>query len=334
MTIRDLDLLWKVLENETRDPGVGKYLDVGASTATGEVLVSVDESGARVILLPTSPDEPFAPDTSTKVHITRRLLRTSRGDQTFVAVTCQADQVKAAFTTMASQMISASEGSAGPGSVVSRLLNEWRDLLSGNQPSVLTDQKLVGVAAELLTLLKVLPSDPERDISVWKGPGNTVHDIQRGKSALEVKGTLSREALIVQIHGLRQLESPADGTLHLVVYRFEESSDNTAFSIPDLVRAVVDLGVSKPEFVRRLERVGYYLAAEDFYSDFRIKTTELRVYAVNDQFPRIVRDSFIEGDAPLGVLSMRYSVDLTGPSPSPLASEAAEEVIKLSESDS
>lgn len=333
MRTLDLDPIWRVVEAQVPEPGRGRFLGVGIHTAEGEILAAVDEDGARVVLLPALADEPFASDTSTKVHLTRRTLRTNSGDQTYIAVTCNADRVKPAFTTMAAEMIIASENATQPGTVVSRLLNDWRDLLSGQQRPILTESKLVGLAAELVTLQQALSSDPTRDIGVWTGPEQAVHDFQRGGSALEVKGTLNREGLIVRIHGLRQLEAPQNGTLHLVVYRFEEAQGHGA-SIPDLVRAVMSLGVAPHEFVRRLGLLGYDMADEAVYADFRLSTVERRVYRVDDQFPRVIRNSLVGGDVPLGVMSIRYSVDLTGPSPSPLPYGEADVALKLMAPDS
>ena len=99
-------------------------------------------------------------------------------------------------------------------------------------------------------------------MTVWTGPTEALHDIQRDGDALEVKGTLNREGVTVEIHGLRQLEAPAGGTLHLVVHRLEHAAAQ-GISVPDLVRSVIDLGVSRHEFVRLLGRYGYDMADEE-----------------------------------------------------------------------
>jgi hypothetical protein len=163
-------------------------------------------------------------------------------------------------------------------------------------------------------------------VTVWTGPERAIHDIRRGSHALEVKGTLSREIVTVEIHGLRQLEAPAGGSLHLVLLRFERDAERGA-SVPDLVRSVIDLGVSRHEFVNRLGLYGYDMADEEEYAGNRFNKIEQQVYIVDDDFPRIVRASLVEGDAPEGVVLIRYTVDLTGPVPKPLSLTDADAVL-------
>ena len=140
--------------SSTRDTRPGPFPRDGNLTAAGEILVAIDENGSRAVLFPTAADDSFSADTSTKVHVTRRTLRTGERDQTFVVVNCSVARLHPVFATLAAEMIWASADSPTPGATVRRILDEWRDLLSGERREPPTQPQLVGLAAELMTRTK------------------------------------------------------------------------------------------------------------------------------------------------------------------------------------
>ncbi len=324
----DLDALWRVIEVQPATPGNVRTHATGRSTAAGEILVAVDEDGARAVLFPGGAEDAFAPDSSTNVHLGRRTLRWKDGEGDFVAVTCRVDRLKPVFSTLAEDMLEAASEAAEPGAVLRRVLDEWRDLLSAEPARLLPRHRVVGLVAELLTLHEVLRHDPDRDIDVWTGPGEALHDLRKGDRALEVKGSLVREGLYVEIHGLRQLEPPTGGELHLVLWRLEEDATGD-ITVADAVKTILELGVNRHDFLELLGRVGYDVADEAEYAKRRFRCVERRIYAVDETFPRIVPSSLVEGDAPPGVLLVRYTVDLTGASPPALSSEDADATLAV-----
>jgi hypothetical protein len=329
MMTTDLDAMWRVLEVQPASPSTIRVHETRQSTAVGKILVAIDERGARAVLFPTSDDDVFAPDVSTKVHLERRDLQWHGGEGTFVAVTCAVERLKPVFTSLAEDMLESASGSSRPGALLRRVLDEWRDLLTAERKPLLDGGRLVGLIAELLTLREVIRHDPKRDTTVWTGPDGAVHDLRKNGRALEVKGSLVREGLLTEIHGIQQLEPPQPhGELHLVLYRFEEAPDGE-LSAPDLIREILALGVERHAFVERLGRAGYDMAEEADYARRRFRRTERRVYAVDLAFPRLVPDSFVSGDILPGILLVRYTIDLTGPTPSPLPADEADRVFAM-----
>jgi hypothetical protein len=328
----DLDAMWRVLEVQPASPGAVRTRGTGQSTAAGKILVAVDEHGARAVLFPTSDDDAFAPDVSTKVHLERRDLRWQGGEEAFVTVTCVVERLNPVFTTLAEDMLEAASGSSRPGTVLRRVLDEWRDLLAAETKPLLSRQKLIGLIAELVTVREVIRHDPHRDITVWTGPDAAVHDLRKDGRALEVKGSLLREGLLIEVHSVHQLEAPQpDGELHLVFYRFEEVPDGE-LTAPDLVREILGLSVDRHEFIERLGLAGYDMAEEAEYAQRRFRLAERRVYAVDDDFPRLVPKSFVGGNVPAGILLVRYTIDLAGSTPIALPlDEADREFAKFGE---
>lgn len=322
----DLDAIWRVLEVQRPQLGVVRTRETADSTAVGKILAAIDERGARAVLFPTTDDDAFAPDVSTRVHLERRQLQWSGGDGTFVTVTCVVERLKPVFTTLAQDMLESASGSPHPGNVLRRVLDEWRDLLAADRRPLLGKRRLVGLIAELLTVREVLRHDPRRDITMWTGPDAAVHDLRKDGGALEVKGSLVREGMLTEIHGIHQLEPPQPhGELHLVLHRLDEAPDGE-LTAPDLVQDILGLGVDRHAFVERLGRTGYDMADETEYAQRRFRSVERRVYVVDAAFPRLVPGSFISGDVPPGVLLVRYTVDLTGPAPTALSDDEANRV--------
>lgn len=323
----DLDAIWRVLEVQPASTGAIRALETSHCTAVGKILAAIDENGARAVLFPTSEEDAFAPDISTKVHLERRHLRWQGGEDTFVTVTCEVDRLKPVFTNLVEDMLESVSGSERPGGILRRVLDEWRDLLAAETMPVLGTHRLVGLIAELVTVREVISLDPVRDITVWTGPDAAVHDLRRGSRALEVKGSLARESLIIEIHGIHQLEPPqAHRQLHLVLYRFEEAPDGV-LTVPTLVGEILALEVHRHEFLERLGRAGYDLADEDKYARRRFNLAERHIYAVDNVFPRLIPGSFIGGSVPAGVLLAHYSLDLTGPIPVALPVDEADQVL-------
>lgn len=322
----DLDTLWRVIEVQPELPGRIRTHGTGETTASGEILVAVDEVGRRSVLFPVKSGDTIAPDHSTKVHLDMRTLVEAGLELKFVSVSCDVERLSPVFTSLAEDMVRSAAGSQSPIDNVQKVLNEWRDLLSAERMPILPRKKLVGLIGELITLFDVISRDPQRDISVWKGPEEALHDIRAHHHAIEVKGSLVREGLFAQIHGVRQLEPPPNCDLHLFFHRLEEAPDGD-ITLPSLIRSILALNVHSPDFIDRLNLAGYDLKLEEEYEKLRFRRVETRVFAIDDSFPRIVPNLFAAGVEPAGVLRIAYTVDLTGPVPVPLSPEEVDAVL-------
>lgn len=86
----------------------------------------------------------------------------------------------------------------------------------------------------------------------------------------------------------------------------EQSKDG--FSINNLVRDLTANGWNESYLVEELERLGYEQGASIMDEIYRL--IEKRCYPVNDEFPRICPESFINGTIPAGISKINYSVNL------------------------
>jgi hypothetical protein len=320
----DLEVVWAVLETQDGDLDGLRVRGTGVPLPAGEVLLASGADGHRHVLLPLQEGAAFAADTATRgVHITRRRLDTGHGIAEFVDVECRLTHLNPVFATLAADMLqAATDAPEQPATACRIVLDRWREFLGSERSPLLSEERTVGLLAELLELLEVLHHDPDRRVDVWTGPAGATHDLRRGAHAIEVKGTHVREGKFVEIHGVEQLVTPPAGSLHLAWHRFERD-DSSALSLPAVIREIQAQGVDNLVLTERLAFAGYDPAHGHEYEQRRYRTVESRLYAVDDTFPRVVPESFAHGDVSPGVFRLRYTVDLTNEPPSPVdASEA------------
>ncbi|MEV0802468.1 PD-(D/E)XK motif protein [Kribbella sp. NPDC050281] len=197
---------------------------------------------------------------------------------------------------------------SSPAQVVESVLERWHLFLSSDGPPPSRD-KLAALFGELLVLLDVVRADPHRRVDVWGGPSGSRHDFRRGSIAVEVKATRSHTSRIVTIHGDDQLEEPTGGTLFLHFIRLEEAA-GSGRSVPSIVDELLALGASAEDLFTALARVGVPVAQLAQVSDVMFEVRERLTFPVDERAPRIVPSSFKRDERPLGVVDVRYQIDL------------------------
>jgi Putative PD-(D/E)XK family member, (DUF4420) len=300
-----------------------RVIETDVRLPDGPVLLGLGVDGHRHLLVPQPPSEPIHEDLNSQgVRIEQRDLLDRGRLRRFGDVHCLVPHLNELFGTVAAELLVAvARLPDDPIPACSRVLDRWRELFRPTSRRRLGDQQLAGLLAELLVLRDVLEHDPARRLDVWTGPERARHDLRRQDRAVEVKATLAREGLLVEIHGAEQLDPPPDGALWLAVVRLE-SAPGGGLTVPDLVRDLTDLGVTRQDLLLRLAQVGYLAEDEESYADVRYEVKERRLYAVGPGFPRIVPGTFVNGSTPAGVMRLTYIVDLTNQPPVPLDDEA------------
>jgi hypothetical protein len=207
-----------------------------------------------------------------------------------------------------------------PDQVCRQVLDRWRELLERETVGTIGIEKLVGLFGELWFLREMVQRNPSA-VLYWTGPRGTRHDFSIGSLAVEVKSTLVRRGRFVEIHGHLQLEPPENGELYLGVLKLEQE----AFSgenLSELVESIVRYGGDRYRLFQLLAAVDVRLLTLSEYKDIRFRLYESRIYKVNDAFPRITSNSFIDGVLPRGVISLAYQIDLSSEPPEPLNESA------------
>lgn len=328
-TVWPIDVAWKQLESPGATPTRGEFrvFDTGISTPNGNVLLAIDGSGFRHLLTPAPDAFEAAHDRrSGGVHLVTRHLLDGSGQRQYIDLACQKEHLNAVFSHMADEVLAElSVNSDDVFHTCRRTLQRWRELMDREVSPVMTTEALCGLFGELWHMRAIAERDPS-GLSIWQGPRGARHDFSAPRVALEVKTTLRRSHWMFRIHGLTQLEAPADASLYFCAMRLELNGA-AGITVPDLVQQIIDLGVDRHEFVTLLAGVGYQLKDQLHYQQFRFELLDLRLHEVVNGFPRLTSADFGASGPPRGVTEIEYTVDLAAHAVEPLTRADLDELL-------
>lgn len=323
MARRDLAAVWTVLESDPPD-GI-EAVATGYEVAAGELLAGIDGVGHRYLLVPLLPGEAARNDTKGRaVH----LIRLQHAGTHYLAVMCLSRELYTVFTQFSRELVGSVEDAKSPAKAVAEAFDRWKALFSDAvQRDLLSEERLVGLFGELLTVESLLANGAPGTLSYWRGPSGEAQDFRTTTHALEVKSTLAHEGRIIRISSVDQLQAPPNTSLCLAHYRFDR--DPGGVNLSGLIERLTSMGASSDDLSAGLAEIGVYMDDLGPYKGRRYRHVETRSYDVSAQgFPRITRSSFIGGEIPSGTLGMSYSIDLTNAPPSPLNTNEAAEMLR------
>ncbi|MGM0924045.1 MAG: PD-(D/E)XK motif protein [Bacillota bacterium] len=156
------------------------------------------------------------------------------------------------------------------------------------------------VLAEMLSYYYLLKQ--EKDVS-WVGPFGGSVDFNCNDGCYEVKSTVSRYGSQITINSQYQLKAK-----YLLFYRFEPAV--YGISIQDMVTKLVELDVEESEIERALQKLKYPIGSEVRTKSYRL--LEVMQYEIDESFPKIVPECFIDGQLPKHISGLIYKLDLDG----------------------
>ncbi|WP_078433843.1 PD-(D/E)XK motif protein [Metabacillus halosaccharovorans] len=156
------------------------------------------------------------------------------------------------------------------------------------------------VLAEMLSYYYLLKK--EKDVS-WVGPFGGSIDFNSNDGGYEVKSTIARYGSQITINSEYQLKAN-----FLLFYRFEP--DIFGISIQDMIKKLVEWDVEETEIERALENLEYPIGSEIRKKSYRL--VEVTKYKIDENFPKILPESFIEGHLPKHISGLIYKLNLEG----------------------
>lgn len=313
------DLAWELLKPAKQ--GGLTTRQTGVQILGGEVLHAVDGDRRRHLLIPVDASVDVLDRASKGVTVeTRDLLGVeSDGKLRFIDVRCEEPRLNDIFSIFCDELLeNLTSIPRSAGDVVIDAMIRWRDLLGPASSPLLSDEAIKGLVGEMHFLERVAALDPDVALSVWTGVDKARHDFTGRGLAVEVKASSAADVIRVRIHGLGQLEEPAEGgNLYLHIERFEKVPHD-GDCIPDAVERLVGLGVARRDLLAALNKVGAHPADFPAYARVRYATLETVTYKVDVDFPRLTPVS-VANPAVLSRLSnVEYTLDLAGEPPAPL----------------
>lgn len=178
--------------------------------------------------------------------------------------------------------------------------NQWKDLI-GN---VKQDKMVYDFIGEMKTLLLLQKQNAHPK---WTASQSGTFDISCDQGFFEVKSTITKTTQEVVIHNQYQLSTEGlDKKLYLTFCKLEENDSGD--SIDSLVSELVDAGFSRFDLDKYLTSKGYGVGKSERKKKYLVH--EIRKYLVDENFPRITKDSFIGNAFPKGVTKLEYTISL------------------------
>lgn len=283
--------------------------NLGHSVEAGPLMAAADNKGQFAVLVPLLPGEGLADGSVGKaIH----LSRTSVGDRWYARVTCREPELNDVFIIFVRDLVERLPTEGPCVKVLTEHVDHWKQLFTdSSEGGLLSPAQAAGLMAELLTLERILSSDPERKLSAWTGPLKSQHDFRYAGHALEIKATLAREGHRTKISSIEQLNAPDGCSLHLSFFKFIITPDGD--SLPDVVGRIRTMGIDLHEFELLMLRAGYRAAYEGVYEAYCFDILNEYTFDVTILgFPRLVPAMFPNKHVPHGVEQISYVIDLAG----------------------
>ena len=309
-TASDIQLRWTKLRNEpaTTSPAAVAASNLGVDTGFGVALLSVSEAGEPRLLLPVAPGTHRPPLKDLPVlEIGAGHLSDSKGARPYLIVSCLSIDLNRPFADLVLSVLSRIEEGEAPSSALIAAIEDLRTLFAGTPVEKIEAERIQGLAAELLVLLRLVKKNI-RAVELWSGPAEHRHDFRGGSHAIEVKST-RRQSGAVTISSIDQLDIPRDGTLDL--WRLVlDRTQNGPVTIMGLVSEIEALTGPSSLLRDGLKTLGCPDPRADNWNAASFNVETMEAFSVADGFPRIVKGTFGSGGPPPGLARLTYGIDL------------------------
>lgn len=317
MTLDELETSWAALQPPVVPDSISGRRAAGLP-ADRPVYVAVDSRRRRHLLIQV-PDA-TAPVTQRETRslevATARFQVGSNPEALYVDMICTDSAQHATFSAIAQDLIRSLGQSPGPlRDTILSALGRWRAFWTVKTAGMIREEAL-GLFGELWFLRRWLGTLDSGTMKRWQATASARHDFQWPSASIEVKTamTQSASAPVHWIASLEQLADPEQGKLYLFSLQVcdDALAANTLHSL--VASLTADLQPDFPalcEFNDKLAARGYSPA--DQQAPARpLRILAERLYQIDAQFPRLIREAFGPQGVPQGVTSVSYQLDLAG----------------------
>lgn len=234
----------------------------------------------------------------------------------FLDISCNTGIIpgfKGPFLRLAEDIVTSLNISAeSPEIIVHTIMYRWKKFWSPDSETEISQKWIYGLIGELLYLRNLVENYGPTVIGSWLGPSGKDHDFQKSNSlAVEIK--TSTDIPINITCNINQLDPTLFDELYLVCYRLRSSDKGIA--LPYLVENIKQLLKNDDswldKFYEELSKAGYKIHLENVYNKTKIESDTPVVFKVDDRFPKITENSFIN-PPDNRITNLKYNLELTG----------------------
>lgn len=296
----ELELAWSALSGQKRDDG---WVTVALGAATARFRAGIVYPGGEETLLigfnsdvvPKKADLPEG--AGFRVEVSSEAFAPAFGR--WLCLTRQSGAGHDLFVQMAADVVAA-VSTAGERSETSLLgltltrIRAWQDFMRRPRSGLLPPEEETGLAGELTVLCQLIEggASPSGVVSAWNGPAGGLQDFQTDTLGLEIKTTLSVAGFPAKISSLEQLDELAGRPVLLGAVRLCLQEDGLALpGLVDRARGLVGADGRALAMLERAFLLAGYLDEVAVHYVRRFHCVEIRVFDVDEAFPRLVRSA-------------------------------------------
>lgn len=255
-------------------------------------------------------NEKFA---SARIQSTTMDLSGEKHPQKVILLLSSKEEIKPSFASLCEAFLDPGEEGSNRCAINTSPINWWRSWkeLLGNRS---VDERIYDTLGELCVLKHLISTGEDAE---WNGPNGASYDIETGNRFVEVKSSINRDKREITISNQFQL-FPPNKPLDLVLCRFEPTVLN-GLSIESILTEFEKMGYNVASLNSKLESMGFERGMSSRRKTFILH--EMLQYGVDESFPRITPESFVDGVMPDGIIKLQYTVDLSGRTPVSLIKE-------------
>lgn len=276
-------------------------------TPAGPVLAATDTEGNRHILVPIPANQRSRRTIDgANLQVRESAIESEHDYQRYLDVCTVNRRLDSLFNDLGADLLVAIESAPDRAvAAANDVLSRWRALFAP-APRALSNDQIVGLFGELLTLQTLIESSPSAT-DTWLGPLGKPHDFVSGAGDIEVKSTADPESNRTRIHGIDQLDRIDERPLFVQWVRVR--TDPTGESLVELALRISEAVDDRELFFERLAAAGVTPADQERYPE-RFAVVETVTIPVKDSFPRITPDALGRVDIALPIYAVEYSIDL------------------------
>lgn len=186
------------------------------------------------------------------------------------------------------------EKDENPVEAVNRIVHTWKVFWSNQSRQMLSEEELIGLICELVTLKKLCGLNALSALNSWRGPLRSKTDFCFTSWDLEVKATRNPQ-IVHTINGLEQLKPSADKSLAFISFFVSVADNQRAISLPALIGEITSEYFSTRadlivKFNELLMSAGYNPLFAEQYSSVKIEILQSSFYIVDDAFPKLTSE--------------------------------------------
>jgi hypothetical protein len=302
---------WKLLRlgNRVSSNDETPTLASAIDTGFGLVRYALNTSGEARALIPLSSHQNSLSELSSlslSVQVSR--LQLNGIFATYADITCNSSDLDPIFSEVLIELLDRIQQGQSAIDAIEGTLADFRALLIIRPATEVTIEEITGLIGELLLLDNLLCFD-SKAWKAWRGPLSERHDFRAADIAIEVKSTKKIGSKIISISSLDQLKEPTGGSLYLYHVTLEEVI-NGGLSVSNITDSILKKSSDPEQIMLRLLNIGCNSPHSQAWNRYKFNVNQYGFYRTDGKFPKITRETFSENDLPLGVLKIKYDVDL------------------------